>query len=78
MLISVRCQYRPKLHCITVVGTWQQLTPTPPPTDPTKQGVGAGVRTAASHGVANAVKVLCNADAPRAIAVTANLCAGMQ
>ena len=70
----------PKSAKIALIhGVWwvKQLTPTPPPTDPTKQEAGAGVGTAASHGVADAVKVLCKADAPRAAAAAVILCAGM-
>ena len=52
--------------------------PNLPPTNPNQQGVGAGVGAAASHGTADAVQVLSSADAPRAAAPAAILCAELQ
>ena len=65
MLISVRQQNQPKLHCITVIGRSGQQHAYQPPVN-TWVGDGAGI--VAPHGPADAVQVRSSADAARAIA----------
>ena len=52
--------------------------PNPPPTNPNKRGVGAVAENAVPRGAAGTVHAICSKKTQCVIAVTANLCAGMQ
>ena len=71
-----------KIALIHGVWHWAAANPNPaanpPPMNPNKRGVGAVAENAVPRGAAGTVHALCSKNTQCAIAVTANLCAGMQ